>query len=186
MKRKHRPDNVSSSSSSSSSVTSSRASAASSDQAAFQPSPAKSPYQPPSDASYSSSGGGSYLPPQPQEAESPQFRKPREQAYTPERAPAPGDAVRAQSEPPSNGDSAPKDGDQMDGAMMSRVYSDDSLDVRLKSSTRPGMGPGGQKMSFDASTTSLASAVRIFIISEKMSSLPSGCSDVCACTVYQL
>ena len=185
MKRKHRPDNVSSSSSSSGSVTSSRVSATSSDQAAFQPSPAKSPYQPPSDASYSSARG-SYLPPQPLEAESPQSRKPKEQAYTPERAPAPGDAVRAQSEPPSNGDSAPKDGDQMDGSMMSRVYSDDNLDVRLKSSTRPGMGPGGQKMSFDASTTSLASAVRIFIISEKMSGLPSGCSDVCACTVYHL
>lgn len=104
------------------------------------------------------------MPPQPREAESPQFREPKEQAYTPERARVPGDAVRAQSEPPSNGDSAPRDGDQMDGAMMSRVYSDDSLDVRLKSSTRPGMGPGGQKMSFDASTTSLASAVRILLV----------------------
>ena len=78
----------------------------------------------------------------------------KEQAYTPERGPVPGDAMRAQSEPPANGDTGPREGDQMDGAMMSRGHSDESLEVRLKSSSR-------QKMSFDASSTSLASAVRI-------------------------
>ena len=69
--------------------------------------------------------------------------------------------MRAQSEPPARGmGEGPLEGDQADGVAMSKVYSDENLDVRLKSSTRQNVGPGGQKQSFDASTASLASTVR--------------------------
>ncbi|KAK7114349.1 hypothetical protein V1264_000424 [Littorina saxatilis] len=140
LKKKHRPESAySSSSNRSSTVSIDQPSTVSID----QPSPPKAPYQPPRDVSYTSQPDVSRYP----------SSQPMEQG------PIPADAIRARSEPPAGGDVGPREGDRVDGAMMSRIHSDDNLDVRLKSSTRPGdVGPGGQKMHMASSTPSLASA----------------------------
>ncbi|XP_076449670.1 ankyrin repeat domain-containing protein SOWAHC-like [Babylonia areolata] len=168
LKRKHRPDSTFSlGSSSSSSTPSNRSSIASNDQTPFQPPPAKSPYIR-SDDGAEVSYCSSVL----QECDSPQFKQPlppRDLTGGEERGPPHADAMRAHSEPPSRGGEAggprPMEGEEVDGMMMSKVHSDQSLDVRLKSSTRSnggplgvGVGVGGSKQSFEASTASLASS----------------------------
>lgn len=65
-----------------------------------------------------------------------------------------GDSSRAQSEPR---DTIPSKEDMPDGGHMSKVYSDDSLEVKLKSTTRN----VGLKSGSNASSASLASTVRV-------------------------
>ncbi|KAL8570104.1 hypothetical protein ACOMHN_033783 [Nucella lapillus] len=160
LKRKHRPDSVASSSGSSSSNRSSMASF-SNDQTPYQPPPAKSPYVPSDDTSISSAQVSYSSVSSMSEFDSPpQFKRPPPPADRLERGPMHGDAVRAQSEPPVGGEVGPREGDGVDGGMMSKGYSDENLDVRLKSSTRQNVGgpAPGHKQSFDASNASLASS----------------------------
>lgn len=67
--------------------------------------------------------------------------------------------IRARSEPPASQDSGSQQSDRVDGMMMSKVYSDESLDVKVISSTRPESFPKEHKKSLDDSSSSLTSVV---------------------------
>ncbi|KAK7505250.1 hypothetical protein BaRGS_00003412 [Batillaria attramentaria] len=137
LKKKYRPDAASSTSSS---ITSSRSSLTSIESTPTQP-------PPPSDTGFYSNPS--------QDHTAPQFRQPAPREAAAVRTSS--EAVRAQSEPREAAEFDARQRDSVDGALMSKVHSDESLDVRLKSSSQAGRGPGGQKQSLDASSSSLAS-----------------------------